>query len=168
MLCRSVIIEDIRISRNLDELTGTRERSQYVGWASWSIDWSSLDYWVEDRSRILTDSDQQVYHMSASHQPRLSTCISSNPDDEIGDKFMYATGRIIDQVIFASSPLDFSVGTYENVYHEYENVPELMEQSQILRSKETDGSYIAGGSPSNAFFLEKTDGRLSTLATRQS
>jgi hypothetical protein len=81
---------------------------------------------------------------------------------------MYATGRIIDQVIFASSPLDFSVGTYENVYHEYENVPELMEQSQILRSKETDGSYIAGGSPSNAFFLEKTDGRLSTLATRQS
>ncbi|KAH7085019.1 heterokaryon incompatibility protein-domain-containing protein [Paraphoma chrysanthemicola] len=152
-LCRQVVLEDIRASGNLQALKGIRRRidskrmKDFPHEVSWCTNWESLDYWAEDRYRVLTELNKHVYAASGLHVARVRAV-----DDPLGKRhFLHTHGRIFDRITHTSDLLPFerdSIGT--KWPRQFAN---LLRTLRRAKPKDMDRStYVAGGSLFSAFW----------------
>jgi hypothetical protein len=146
-LCRSVIVEDIRINGNLHALRGTRvELDGSLLTSSWDTDWNTLDYWAEDQARIITELYKQLYCASGTVRAR----VTYDPDPYYGSCHrLGVAGNLLDRVVYTTSTLQlrqdlvcFLASTW------LEELQGLLRKLQEVNS----GSYVASGSTFSAFW----------------
>lgn len=145
-LCRSVILKDIQLSNNLNALQGIRE-SDSPDVTSWSIDWSFLDYWSEDRLRVLNSIYKRLYDASLGRHPRAGMY-------DVGISGVWGlqvAGRVLDHVVYSTPCLEFYSHIDENL--NYKGVLTALKTLVILKNRFGDKTpYIAGGSYFNALW----------------
>lgn len=146
-ICCSVVLEDIRVSGNLHSLKGVRTSTTPSNQASWCTDWSSLDYWAEDQSRVLSELYKQIYSASGSYPARVIP-YSNNHSEE--PRFLGIAGRTFDRVLHTSKVLRFTSGITRAP--ESQRLDELLEMLSILKGSCVDSLYVTGGSPFTAFW----------------
>lgn len=147
-LCRSVTLEDIRVSGNLNALRGSNENSSTL--PSWSTDWSSLDYWAEERSRILAASYSQVHRASGLTLPRIIR-YPTNPWQEEKrptDDYIQVSGRVFDAVIDIGHRVARDLDPADAIWTFEDFLLSAKLSRQYLGSKD----YVGGGSFSNAYW----------------
>lgn len=142
-VCRLAVLEDIRTSGNLNALRGSR--STLSEFSSWSIDWSDLDYWTEDRSRILCDIYGPAYRASGSSQPQINTWGPEQQEQAAMDD-LHVAGRIFDFVSSKSQRLILS----EDLHIDTRLGLSLLTSAQKMCGHIGGDDYIGGGSVSNA------------------
>jgi hypothetical protein len=151
-LCRSVTLEDIRLSGNLHALMGVRERSRPAGFSSWCIEWNSLDYWAADRSRILTGLYKQIYQASSTYIPRLSTYIMPGlVNSKPNEKYLSVAGMLFGRVAHVGSSLRYQSEILEDQRMSHDAASISLRYLQSCYHDD-DEPYIAGGSVFNAFW----------------
>jgi hypothetical protein len=143
-LCRSVVLKDIQLSNNLNALQGIRE-SDSPDVTSWGIDWSYLDYWSEDRSRVLDSIYKQVYHTSLCHKPR----VAEHDIKVSGHWALRVAGCVLDRVVYATRLLEFDSGIMHN--QDYVHVLKALRALNALKNG-SGNTYVTGGSHFNAFW----------------
>jgi len=137
----AVALEDIMISGNLHALI----RSRIIGasrWLpSWCTDWGSLDYWAEDRSRILTEVYAPLYSATASQQLTVETL-------PFRENVIRVKGQVVDTICQCSDALSFErdrLAYYVSDRDVINDIRKLL--GPFLRNQ----PYITGGSIFNAF-----------------
>jgi hypothetical protein len=153
-LCRSVTLEDIRMSGNLHSFLGTRNEIVYSACSSWATDWSRPDYWAEDRARILAELYKQVYCASGMHKPRVKIyhSVYLGTKETLRNKYLSVAGQVIDNVIHVIGCSYLSDLEDEDEDEDGNVMESLLETLQVLEDISDNTAYIAGGSIFNAFW----------------
>lgn len=147
ILCRSVILEDIRLSNNLNALRGLRDDlKDNSDFSTWTTDWSDLDYWSEDRLRILNEIYRPMYHASLNHVPR----VIMHDMPQYGEAALRVAGNVLDQVVHTTPFLRFHNDTAEHT--DYIEIVTALKALHFCRTLSHRTSYITGGSFFNAFW----------------
>jgi hypothetical protein len=143
-LCRSVVLEDTRVSGNLHSLRGVRSVLGSRMIPSWATDWDTHEYWAEDRFRILTDLYKQLYTASGTLPARIFSDVGLPPRP----KALGVAGRLVDHVVHATPVLQIAPSP-AHCSHCLEHPRKLL---RILQQQCGDGAYVTGGSIFSAFW----------------
>ena len=144
-LCRSVVLADIQASGNLHALKGIRTLLD-VEQTSWCTDWSDLDFWTEDQSRVLTELYKQLYAASDLYKARVHRPIDRDSPSGI----LLVAGRIYDSVDYITDLLPFRSDMI--CASTRKQLSRLKLALQKLQGSRKDREYIAGGSVFSAFW----------------
>lgn len=146
-VCRSLVRENIKANRNLHALKGVHPWTNWRNPTSWSTDWSDLEYWAEDQSRVLTELYKQIYNASASHKARIAN--PRGPPDNWD--FLSIAGKIVDRVDYVDQER-LSLRSDVMCAPSTNKLENLLVVLGELRKYCEDGSYIAGGTIFSAFW----------------
>jgi hypothetical protein len=143
-LCRSVVLEDIRVSGNLHSLRGARSVLGSLMIPSWATDWDTLEYWAEDRIRILTDLYKQLYTASGTLPARITSDVGLPPRS----KALGVAGRLVDHVVYATPVLRIAPSSA----HCSDCLDPPRKLWRSLQRQCGDRAYVTGGSVFSAFW----------------
>jgi hypothetical protein len=145
-LCRSVVLEDVRISGNLHALRGVRSALGSLMIPSWATDWDTTEYWAEDWFRILTDLYKQLYSASGTLPARISSDVGHPPES----KALGVAGCLVDSIVHTTPVL--RIASSPNHWIGSDRLEDFQKLLRTFEQQHGDRTYVTGGSVFSAFW----------------